>query len=200
MNKFSFISKLLKSGSKGIIFLVGMVFGVIITVTGCDCDFEKLLNSNFEVENVLDESFKINNKNSSNGESHSDKIESDLFAVERVIDGDTLVIEGGEKIRFIGIDTPERGKFYYKEATNYLKELVGDKKIRLEKDISERDRWGRLLRHVYVDNVWINAKMIEDGYARFVTFPPDISHVDKFKELEKLAKKNKRGLWSGNVE
>ncbi len=200
MKKFLFITKLLKSGSKGAIFLVGIVLGIVITITSCDCDLKKIFNSeNLELESFFGEFSNVNN-NSSGSHNYSDSTESNLFVVERVIDGDTVVIKGGEKIRFIGMDTPERGKFYYKEATNYLKALIGDKKIRLEKDTSDRDRYGRLLRHVYVGNVWINAKMIEDGYARLLTVPPDIKHVDKFKELEKIARKNKIGLWSDNIK
>ncbi len=193
MNKMLFVNKILKSGSKGIIFLAGIIVGGLIVASTCNCDLVKILNSdNLNIDNFLNENSEKNisdfkdNKNS----------KSNIFEVERVIDGDTIVIEGGEKVRFIGIDTPERGEFYYKEATDYMKSLVENKKVRLEKDVSERDRYGRLLRHVYVDDIWINAKMIKEGYARFVTFPPDVSHVEKFRKLEKEAKENKKGLWS----
>jgi micrococcal nuclease len=119
----------------------------------------------------------------------------DYQRVERIIDGDTFVISGDERVRMLGIDTPERGKLYYKEAAAYLATLIDGKMVQLEKDRSERDRYGRLLRHVYVDGVWINEKMIADGYARFVTYPPDVMHVATFQEREREAREAKRGLW-----
>ncbi|XLQ19866.1 MAG: thermonuclease family protein [Candidatus Moraniibacteriota bacterium] len=115
--------------------------------------------------------------------------------VTYVVDGDTFDIDTGERIRMIGMDTPERGEPYYKEATDRLKELIEGKEVVLKKDISETDRYDRLLRHVYVGDDWINKIMIDEGYARFVTFPPDVYHVDIFKEAQRDARKNNAGLW-----
>jgi len=116
--------------------------------------------------------------------------------VTRVIDGDTFDIETGERIRMIGIDTPERGKYFYKEAKVRLENLIGDKEVILQKDVSETDRYGRLLRHVYYDDVWINKQMIDEGYAKIMTFPPDVAHVDIFTQAQKNARENGRGLWA----
>jgi micrococcal nuclease len=121
--------------------------------------------------------------------------EKDEYLVTHIVDGDTFDISTGERVRMIGIDTPERGKYFYKEATNRLDELIGNKKVILIKDVSETDKYGRILRHVYIDDVWINKQMIEEGFARFVTFPPDVMHVEEFREAQKYAKKNKLGLW-----
>lgn len=115
--------------------------------------------------------------------------------VTRVIDGDTFVIETGERVRMIGIDTPEQGQIYYQEAKEHLKDLINDQDVRLEMDRSQVDRYGRLLRHVYIDDMWINEIMIKEGYARFATFPPDVAHVDAFRIGEKEAREKKRGLW-----
>jgi micrococcal nuclease len=117
------------------------------------------------------------------------------YRVIRIVDGDTFDIENGERVRMIGIDTPERGENYYLEAKDHLATLIGDKMVYLAKDISERDRYERLLRHVYIDDIWINELMVRDGFAHVVTFPPDVMHVDVFREAEADARKNERGLW-----
>ena len=119
----------------------------------------------------------------------------EMYYVTHIVDGDTFDIEGDERVRLIGIDTPERGEKYYRESTEYLRSLVDGKRVRLKKDVSKRDRYGRLLRHVYVDDVWINKKMIEDGYARLLTYPPDVSHVEVFSLFEQKAREKKIGLW-----
>ncbi len=127
---------------------------------------------------------------------NNDDVGDDKTAlVVRVIDGDTFEIETGERVRMIGIDTPERGKYFFTEATDNLKKLIEGKKVVLKKDVSETDKYGRLLRHVYYEDVWINKKMIEDGFAKFVTFPPDVYHVDEFKQAQKRARENGVGLW-----
>ena len=98
-------------------------------------------------------------------------------------------------MRLIGIDTPERGELFYREAKAELEKFVDGETIRLEKDVSETDRYGRLLRHLYIGEVWINAEMIRHGYARVVTFPPDVTHVETFQVLEQEAIDQRRGLW-----
>ncbi len=194
MNKFSFISKILKSGSKSVVFIFGMLLGALITSVSCGCDLTKALNvENFD-NFFVQESKCLNDSNSKSEKKNSEG----KMVVSRVIDGDTLVLGSGEKVRLLGIDTPERGEFYYKEATERLRELVDKKEIIMTKDVSQRDRYGRLLRNIYLGDVWINAKMIREGYARFVVYPPDVSHVEKFRELEKEAKKEKLGIWSKN--
>ncbi len=120
--------------------------------------------------------------------------------VSHIVDGDTCDLSTGERKRLIGIDTPERGRLFYKEATQHLAELILDKDVILIKDVSETDRYGRLLRHVYVGGEWINKKMIEDGYARLVTYPPDVLHVEEFQEVELQARIRKNGIWSLDEE
>ena len=116
--------------------------------------------------------------------------------VTYIVDGDTFDIASGERIRMIGIDTPERGKYFYKEAKVRLAELIEGKEVILTKDISETDRYGRLLRHVYYKDVWINKQMIDEGYAKFVTFPPDVMHVEVFEQAQQGARDNNVGIWN----
>ena len=119
-----------------------------------------------------------------------------LATVTHIVDGDTFDIASGERIRMIGIDTPERGEYFYKEASVRLGELIEGREVILTKDVSETDRYGRLLRHVYYNNVRINKEMIEEGFARFVTFPPDVAHVEIFKQVQQKAMEAKVGMWT----
>ena len=122
-----------------------------------------------------------------------------LAKVTKVIDGDTIRLEDGETVRYIGIDTPEvsYGKeCYADEAANKNRGLVLGKEVRLGKDVSERDRYGRLLRYVYVGNILVNKLMIYEGYATAVTYPPDVKFSELFRETEKDAREHNRGLWS----
>lgn len=124
---------------------------------------------------------------------------SEIALVTEVIDGDTIVVllnGKKERVRLIGIDTPEAGRPYFEEAKNKTKELVLGKKVRLEKDVSERDKYGRLLRYVYVGNVFINAELVKQGYAMVYTFPPDVKYADYFLKLQKEAREKELGLWA----
>ena len=127
--------------------------------------------------------------------------------VLRVVDGDTIEIEGGQKIRYIGVDTPETvdprrsPQCFGKEASNYNKELVENKEVYLEKDVSETDKYGRLLRYIYLESesVSINEQLVKEGYAVSSSYPPDIKYQDKFKAAEEEARNNKRGLWKDGL-
>ena len=97
----------------------------------------------------------------------------ETVTVSRVIDGDTVELTTGEKVRYIGMDTPEirPNECYGQEATDRNKELVENKKVEMEKDISKTDRYGRLLRYVYVGDKMINRVLVQEGYARVATYP-----------------------------
>ena len=120
---------------------------------------------------------------------------SDTVAVVEVIDGDTIVVEGGYHVRYIGIDSPETDEFYYSEAKQTNAELLDDKKVRLEKDITDKDKYGRLLRYVYVDDIFINAEMVRQGCAWSTAYPPDVKYQVYFEAMEKEARQLKRGFW-----
>lgn len=128
--------------------------------------------------------------------------EENLYLVTEVIDGDTIRIEGGYKVRYIGIDTPETVhpskpvECFGIEASNKNKELVEGKRVRLEKDISETDKYGRLLRYVWIDDLFVNDYLIRQGYAYAYTYPPDVKYAEQFAEAQREARENNRGLWS----
>lgn len=122
--------------------------------------------------------------------------------VIRVIDGDTIELEGGERVRYIGIDAPETVdprkpvQCFGAEAFNKNKELVESKIARLEKDISERDRYGRLPRYVWVGDIFVNLELVKQGFAYSYSYPPDIKYQDLFVKAEREARETKRGLWN----
>lgn len=115
--------------------------------------------------------------------------------VIEVIDGDTIVIEGGYRVRYIGIDTPEKGEPYYSEARQANQRLVQGKKVRLEKDVSDMDKYGRLLRYVYVNSTFVNAELVRQGYARAHAYPPDTKYQFYLEAAEREARQEGKGIW-----
>ena len=133
----------------------------------------------------------------------------------RVVDGDTIVLENDERVRLTGIDTPEtyKSKKLYKDAertgqdietiramgkkaTEFVKKLVGGKQVRLEFDVQERDRYGRLLAYIYLlDGTFVNAEIVKQGYASLMTIPPNVKYAELFQKLYQDARENNRGLW-----
>jgi len=126
-------------------------------------------------------------------------------SVVRVVDGDTIEVKIYGKlytVRYIGVDTPETVhpsrpvECFGKEAYRRNRELVGGKMVQLEKDVSETDRYGRLLRYIWVEGQMVNAVLVAEGYAHAVTYPPDVKYAELFRELERKARQEGRGLWS----
>lgn len=121
--------------------------------------------------------------------------------VINVIDGDTIKIEGGQVVRYIGIDTPETVhpskpvQCYGKEASDKNKELVEGKEVKLEKDVSETDKYGRLLRYVWLGDMLVNEYLVREGYAQSSSYPPDVKYQDRFVEAQRQAREEKKGLW-----
>lgn len=138
--------------------------------------------------------------------SQTPKPSNQLVKVTRVIDGDTIEIEGDQRIRYIGIDTPETVdprkpvQCFGKEASNKNKELVEGKEVKLEKDISETDKYGRLLRYVYVGDIFINDYLVRQGYAHASSYPPDIKYQDQFNQAQNEARNNNKGLWGSTCD
>lgn len=146
--------------------------------------------------------------------------DSELFTVTEVIDGDTFRLNNGEKVRLLGIDAPEindseklnrdseesgRDKNTIKKlgslSAGYVKKLAEGKKVYLEKEPGgdDRDRYGRLLRYIYnEEGTLINGKIVRDGYA-YVYDRYQLTKTREFKQYEKEARDNKRGLW-GEIE
>jgi micrococcal nuclease len=127
--------------------------------------------------------------------------------VTRIVDGDTIhVAVGGreEKVRYIGVDTPESVKpgtpvqCFAKRASAFNQRLVAGEKVRLVRDSEERDRYGRLLAYVYRarDGLFVNAALVRGGYAVPLTIPPNVAHAEQFRTLAATARRKGRGLWS----
>ena len=106
---------------------------------------------------------------------------------------------GGQRVRYLGIDTPEIGddpETFGPKATEVNRRLVEGRTVRLGKDESDVDRFGRLLRFVYADGILVNAELIREGYARARVYLPDTKHSACFAALEQEAAENNRGLWA----
>lgn len=134
----------------------------------------------------------------------------EVAVVKRIVDGDTARMDFrgivNEKVRFIGMDTPERGRPYFSEATRYAASHLQGKEVYLELDIDERDRFGRLLAYVWlapptsrseheIRTKMFNAKALLDGYAALLTVPPNVRYVDHFRAIQRVARDGNRGLW-----
>ncbi|MCJ7619220.1 MAG: thermonuclease family protein [Anaerolineae bacterium] len=118
--------------------------------------------------------------------------------VTHVVDGDTIEVEiEGHmySLRYIGIECPEPGQYGCDEATQANRQLVEGKTVRLAKDVSDTDQHGRLLRYVYLGDIFVNAELIRSGYATAWTYPPDVAFSDLFVQLESEARGAGRGLW-----
>ncbi|MFY9303392.1 MAG: thermonuclease family protein [Atribacterales bacterium] len=128
--------------------------------------------------------------------------EKGAYLVARIIDGDTIELSNGEKVRYIGIDTPElhhpqkEVEYYAREAYEANRRLVEGKRVRLELDVEERDRYGRILAYVYVDDLMVNEWLVANGYAHVATFPPNVKYAERFLQLEREARQAKIGLWA----
>jgi micrococcal nuclease len=129
----------------------------------------------------------------------------DYYLCTRVIDGDTLVVLGNgktEKVRLIGIDTPETVhplkpvEYFGKEASRFTKHMAEGKMVRLEYDWQKRDRYERLLVYVYLrDGTFLNAEIIRQGYGfAYTKFP--FKYLHEFRQFEKEARENNKGFWA----
>jgi micrococcal nuclease len=125
--------------------------------------------------------------------------------IERIVDGDTIVVAGNEKVRLIGIDTPETKdprrpvQCFGAEATRHITRLIPPgSPVVLARDVSTTDRFGRTLAYVYRarDGLFVNAEMVRNGFAATATFPPDVVHASEFVALEREARDAGRGLWA----
>jgi micrococcal nuclease len=128
--------------------------------------------------------------------------------VVRVVDGDTVQIDidgRREKLRLIGIDTPETVKpdtpvqCYGPEASAFTKQLLPEgTAVRIVRDVEARDDYGRLLGYVYRadDGLFVNLEIVAQGYAALLTFPPNVAHVDEFVAAARAAERENLGLWS----
>jgi len=119
----------------------------------------------------------------------------------RVVDGDTIVLDGNEKVRLIGVDTPETKdprkpiQYFGKEASEFTKRMVEGKKVRLEYDWQRKDKYGRTLAYIYIeDGTFLNAEIIKQGYGHAYTRFP-FKYLEDFRQYERESRENQRGLW-----
>jgi endonuclease YncB( thermonuclease family) len=116
--------------------------------------------------------------------------------VVRVIDGDTIdvMLNGQEqRVRYVGVNTPERDEPCYSEARAANAALVQGQTVTLLRDTSETDRYGRLLRYLYVGDTFVNQQLVRDGWAEVVVYTPDDQQADAFRALEQAAAQAGRG-------
>lgn len=121
--------------------------------------------------------------------------------VTKVVDGDTIVIEGGYHIRLLGIDADEKGYPCYEEAKKELENLILGKKVKLERDKEDKDQYGRYLRYIFLEERNINLEMVQKGLAIARFYPPNVKYRKEIEEAERRAIKNKRGCeWTEREE
>lgn len=132
--------------------------------------------------------------------------QSDAYPVVRVVDGDTIIVDidgSNERIRLIGIDTPEsvhsdeeRNTEYGRIAAEFTANQLEGKTVTLEYDVEERDQYDRILAYVYLDGKMFNETLLQEGLAKVTTYPPNVRYADSFVELQKQAQKDRKGIWA----
>ena len=187
----------MKSKNKKII--TGVVVVILIIIA--------LYTKNDSIISYIEENYNIDLSMTAQEENEtSNEISTTKCEVVRVVDGDTIVVNyngSEEKVRMIGIDTPEsvhpnesKNTEEGIETSNYTKESLNGITGELELDVQERDKYGRILAYVYIDGEMYNKELLELGYAKIATYPPNVKYVDDFTKIQEAARENKVGLWS----
>ena len=127
------------------------------------------------------------------------------LAIERVVDGDTVLVSGRRYVRLIGVDAPETVDprrpvgCFGKESSGFLKSLLPEgTAVRLVGDVEQEDQYGRTLAYIYrlSDGLFVNAELIRQGFAEVLTISPNVTHADEFVDLARQARSTSKGLWS----
>jgi micrococcal nuclease len=128
------------------------------------------------------------------------------YSVVRVVDGDTIIVDidgTEERVRFIGVDTPEsvhpdqsKNVEYGEIASEFTKSMLEDQSVTLEYDVQERDRYGRVLAYVYLDGEMFNKTLLEEGHAQVATYPPNVKYVEDFTAIQEKARDEEKGIWA----
>lgn len=209
MDLSKFLKRDLSRGKIALLLIALTILLLILFGISSDSNFEKESKSeNYqEAEQVADspevkgEQSMVESQDVEEDIQEDDEFEVEGVRVTKVIDGDTIEIEGGVRVRYIGIDTPETVHplgivgCYGRQASNKNRELVEGKIVKLEKDASQTDKYGRLLRYVYAGDIFVNDYLVRYGFANASSYPPDIKYQDQFREAEREARENNRGLW-----
>lgn len=158
-------------------------------------------NLNFAINiNLLQLERYLDNRVSNNNSSHI------FYSIKKFVDGDTFWVNDGSKkglkVRLIGVDTPETVhprkpvEYYGREASNYVKKVLRNQRVRFEFDVTKTDRYGRVLAYVFLeDGTFLNEELVKNGYAQVMTVPPNVKYSEHFLELERKARRNDLGLW-----
>jgi len=126
----------------------------------------------------------------------------EFVLVDRVVDGDTIELSDGRKVRYIGIDTPETKdprkeiQCFGEEASAYNRDLVEGKVVAIEADVADKDQYDRLLRYVWLEDEMINKKLVAEGYAYASSYPPNVKYQTQFKLAQQQAREQNLGLWA----
>jgi len=186
------------------VFAVLIILGIGIWIgrSGTDKPITEKIQQTADIgSSVGGNENKENNLGSKSDESQpseSPAINSTRSAkVARVLDGDTIEIEGGERIRYLGINAPESGQPFSTEATRENERLVAGRVVNLEFDVQTQDRYGRLLAYIWVGNVLINKEIAKNGYAVIETIQPNVKYQDLILKAQEEARTACRGLWAG---
>ena len=119
------------------------------------------------------------------------------YKVTKVLDGDTVVLETGEKFRYLGIDAPESNERWGPEAKSFNEELVLNRKVRVELDRTKLDVYGRILGYIWIDDILVNEALVERGYAKINLIKGEVKpkYIDRLLKAESWAKQNHDGIW-----
>lgn len=195
-----------KSLVMAVIFLTSVSISLFLIWQGLNLDHHSLLSE----KSNSDAQVLGNRTESENFSEASISGIQKKYLVKKVIDGDTFEFESeGQlfKVRMIGIDTPETVDprrpvgCFGKNASEETKRLLEGNEVILTKDISETDKYDRLLRYVFLplsggENLFINDYLVRQGFASASSYPPDIKYNDRFAKAEQEARENQRGLWN----
>ena len=205
--------KNLKPVTKGILIAIIVIAFYTILFSFSSENTNDVNSLNTDIDNNMSEQTisnsetteQINNTSIADNNADTSSISTKLYKVIRVVDGDTIVIDYNgteEKVRLIGVDTPEsvhpdeeKNTEFGEKASEFSKNYLENKEITLEFDVQERDQYGRLLAYVYLDNVMYNKTLLQEGYAKIATYPPNVKYVDDFTAIQEEARNNKKGLW-----
>lgn len=187
------------------------IFILTLILQGCGLSYYNELNSHLPDTSAESNEYNINSNNSRSldnidyvsgddkihkNSNDDDNTQQNIYLVSEVIDGDTFIIENGERVRLLGINAPEADRYYYEESGEVLKVIVEKKWIKLERDVTDRDDYGRLLRYVYLGNLFVNLEMVKRGFANVFTMPPDVKYAEILLEAERFAREKEIGLWA----
>ncbi len=174
-------------------------------------EIQRIAVNNSTQNNIIkqNEENKSNNYNQNNSSNEDNQLTSDQLVVLpnvnslrqakviRILDGDTIEIEGGERVRYLGINAPESGQPFSTEATRENERLVAGRTVSLEFDVQTQDRYQRLLAYVWVGDVLVNEEIVQNGYAVSETIQPNVKYQDIILKAQQEARSACRGLWAG---